>query len=483
MTKKPFLKTPDFDRAKIIATIGPACNTYDILLKMCKAGVDVCRLNFSHGDYKVHQQSIDVIRRINAENGLFVSILQDLQGPKLRVGEVENNLIQLQQGKKIILTTKKCIGTPQKIYINYPSLAKEVKKGERILLDDGKIELAVATTINKNEVEARIIFGGPLSSRKGVNFPHTKLSIKAVTEKDEQDLQFGLKNDVEWVALSFVRSADDIIYIKKLIKDHGSQAKVMAKIEKPEAVHNIAEIIREADAVMVARGDLGVEMELEKVPVLQKEIVLKSLMASKPVVIATQMMESMIESPTPTRAETNDVTNAVMDGADAVMLSAETSVGKYPLKVIETMRKIVSYAGKQNSAYHKQQFIDPNANTYLSDEVCLQACKLADHLGAVAIVALTQSGLTAFKLASFRPKAKIFIFTRREKLILQLSIVWGVKAMYYAQGSSTDQTFHDVNEILKQKGHAQKGDIIINLASMPVHEKGRTNTIKVSVVE
>lgn len=450
---------------------------------MCIAGVDVCRLNFSHGDYTVHQQSIDLIRRINSENGLFVSVLMDLQGPKLRVGEVENDSIQLEQGKRIILTTKKCTGTPQKIYVNYPPLSKEVKKGERILLDDGKIELAVVKALDKNEVEARIIFGGQLSSRKGVNFPHTKLSIKAFTEKDERDLQFGLKNDVEWVALSFVRTADDIIYIKKLIKDYGSMAKVMAKIEKPEAVRNIEAIIRESDAVMVARGDLGVEMELEKVPVLQKEIVIKSLMASKPVVIATQMMESMIESPMPTRAETNDVTNAVMDGADAVMLSAETSVGKYPLKVIEIMRKIVSYAEKQSEAYHKQQFIDLKSDSYLAAEVCLQACKLADHLGAVAIVALTQSGATAFKLAGFRPRAKIFVFTRREKLILQLGLVWGVLAMYHAQGGSTDQTFHDVNEILRQKGHANKGDIIINLASMPVHEKGKTNTIKVSVVE
>jgi pyruvate kinase len=476
-------KDTDRTRTKIIATIGPASRNYETIHAMIEAGMDVARMNFSHSTHEDHQKTVDHIRKFNQENKSNICLLGDLQGPKLRIGMVENNEIFLESGRRIMLTSEESTSTPEKLYIRYDQLAKDVKPGERILLDDGKITLEAVSADADKLVEAIIVHGGKLSSKKGVNFPHSKLSVPAISDKDKTDLAFALKNKVEWIALSFVRNAEDIIQLKTLLGEAKSKAKIIAKIEKPEAVTNIEDIIAITDGVMVARGDLGVEMELEQVPILQKQIVKASIQAAKPVIIATQMMESMIQNPTPTRAETNDVTNAVLDGADAVMLSAETSTGAYPIEVVKIMDKIVRYAEKQANIYNKRKSLNPQSRTFLSDEICHQACLICDVLNAKAIVSMTHSGYTAFQLASFRPKAIIFIFTDNKQLLNTLNLLWGVKCFYYNKFATTDETIHDVNNILKELGYVAPGDLVINTASMPLHVRSRTNTIKVSRID
>ncbi|MBA2423142.1 MAG: pyruvate kinase [Chitinophagales bacterium] len=468
------------NRTKIIATIGPASRNYETIEAMINAGLDVIRMNFSHSTLEDHQSTVDHVRRFNSSNKSNVCLLGDLQGPKLRIGMVLNNQIFLETGRKIFLTSEETVSTPETLYIKYDHLATDVKAGECILLDDGKLTLEILSSDKKNTLEAKIIHGGVLSSKKGVNFPNSKLSIPALSEKDITDLDFAIENNVEWIALSFVRNADDIVQLKGLIQKAHSKAKVIAKIEKPEAVDNIDDIIAATDGVMVARGDLGVEIELEKVPILQKQIVKSCIQGAKPVIIATQMMESMIQSPTPTRAETNDVTNAVLDGADAVMLSAETSVGAYPIEVVKIMERIIRYAEKQETIYNKRKEVNPASNTFISDEICHQACLICDVLNAKAIVSMTHSGYTAFQLASFRPKAPVFIFTDNKQLLYTLNLLWGVKCYYYNKFATTDETIHDVNNLLREMGQVKPGDLVINTASMPLHTRSRTNTIRAS---
>jgi pyruvate kinase len=471
-------------RTKIIATIGPATRNYDVISKMIEAGLDVARINFSHSTQADHQQTIDLIRRHNEEKKSKICLLGDLQGPKLRVGMVKDDEIILETGSKIILTPEECISTSDRIYIKYPYLAKDVEPGENILLDDGKLRVQVLRSDKKkNEVEAIVIHGGKLTSKKGVNFPESKLTVPAISEKDMLDLQFAVKNHVEWIALSFVRDAEDIVQLKRELHSMQSKARVIAKIEKPEAVKNITDIISVTDAIMVARGDLGVEMELELVPILQKQITLQSINAAKPVIIATQMMESMIQSPTPTRAETNDVTNAVMDGADAVMLSAETSTGAFPVEVVRIMQKIIRVAETQPSVYGKRASANIESPTYLSDEVCRQAVLIADTIKARAIVSMTHSGYTAFHLASYRPKAPVYIFTDNHQLLNTLSLMWGVRAFYYNKFATTDETIRDVNGLLKEMGFVKANEIVVNTTSMPLHSRSRTNTIKVTKID
>lgn len=470
-------------RTKIIATIGPSSRNYETISLMIASGLDVVRMNFSHSTQDDHQNTVDIVRRYNKEHKTNICLLGDLQGPKLRIGLVANEEIFLETGSKIHLTSEECLSTPEMLYINYPHLAKDVKPGENILLDDGKLRLQIVSSNHKNTLEAVILHGGKLTSKKGVNFPHSKLSVPAISEKDKNDLAFAIKNHVEWIALSFVRNADDIIELKTQLHDKKSQAKVIAKIEKPEAVENIDDIISFSDAIMVARGDLGVEMDLEVVPILQKQIVRKSINAAKPVIIATQMMESMIQSPTPTRAETNDVTNAVLDGTDAVMLSAETSVGAYPVEVIRIMQKIIRVAETQDIVYKRREALNTSSLTFLSDEVCRQACLIADSLQAKAIVSMTHSGYTAFQLASFRSRATIFIFTDNKQMLNTFSMIWGVRAFYYNKYATTDETIRDVNGLLKEMGYVKAHDLVINTASMPLHSRSRTNTIKVSRIE
>ena len=477
------MKTLNFNRTKIVATIGPATSSYEMLKAIVEEGVDVCRLNFSHGSYEDHKKVIDNIRQVNADLQTHVSLLLDLQGPKLRVGEMQDNKINLVTGSTITVVTKPVIGTSEKISVKFDTLAADVKPGELILLDDGKIEIEVLSTNLIDEITCKVNFGGVLSSKKGFNLPHTKLSIPAMTEKDRQDLVFGLEQKVDWIGLSFVRKAEDIIELKNIIVGYEWKPRVIAKIEKPEALDNLDEIIAVTDGVMVARGDLGVELPMQQVPVIQKRIVKKCIEAGKPVIIATQMMESMITNSSPTRAEVNDVANAVMDGADAVMLSAETSVGAFPVLAIRHMQRTIAEAEKTNAPFFKGKRPTEDSVTFLSDEICFTAVRISDHLKASAIVSMTFSGYTAYKISSFRPKALIYIFTGNQRLLNTLSLVWGVRAFYYKSFESTDQSIQDVNDFLKEKGLINSGDLVINTASMPIKDRPRTNAVKISEIE
>lgn len=471
------------NRTKIVATLGPASSKKEVLLNMIKAGVDVCRLNFSHGKTEDHQEVIDIIRDINKKYKTNVGILADLQGPKIRIGLVKDGGINLVSGHKIEITTRELIGDDKQIYITYQSFPSDVRSGEIILLDDGKIQMRVLSTNNKDSVHCEVVYGGILTSRKGVNLPNTKVSIPSLTEEDLANLEFALNNDVEWIGLSFVRSADDIIELKRIIARSDKTARVIAKIEKPEAVDNIDEIIEATDGVMVARGDLGVEMPMEQVPLLQKMIARKCRAASKPVIVATQMLESMITSPRPTRAEVNDVANSVLDGADAVMLSGETSVGEYPLIVIETMNKIIRNVEDNDYPYSTAKVLNENSSTYLGDAVCGSAVYLAEKTHAVGIISMTSSGYTAFEISSHRPKAATFIFTSNRKLLNTLSLLWGVRGFYYDKFDSTDKTIRDVNQILKSEKLVESGQVVINTAAIPIEKKGKTNMIKVTIVD
>ncbi|MDT3403350.1 pyruvate kinase [Mucilaginibacter terrae] len=475
-----------YNRTKIVATMGPASAKKDVLLAMVKAGVNVCRLNFSHGKPEDHQKTINLIREINEQYKTNIAMLADLQGPKIRIGLVKDGGIHLINGKQINMTTNECIGDENNIYITYETFPQDVQANEIILLDDGKLQLRVIETNRKDNVLCEVVHGGILTSRKGVNLPNTKVSIPSLTEEDLVNLQFVLQNDVEWIGLSFVRKAEDIIDLKRIIRENGKSARVIAKIEKPEAIDNIDEIIAATDGVMVARGDLGVEMPLEEVPLLQKMIATKCRAASKPVIVATQMLESMITTPRPTRAEVNDVANSVLDGADAVMLSGETSVGEFPVIVIETMAKIVRNVeelgypfNKSKEAYHP---VNENAN-HMSNAVCESAVHLSERTNAVGIVSMTFSGYTAFEISSHRPKANTYIFTSNRQLLNSLSLVWGVKAFYYDELESTDKTIADVNNILKSENLVEVGDVVINTAATPISAQGKTNMIKVSVIE
>ena len=412
-------------KTKIVATLGPATSSKEILTGIIEAGVNVCRVNFSHGTYDDHAKTIQLIREISKERGIHTAILADLQGPKIRVGKVENNGVLLEKGKEIIFTSQECTGNADKVYISYQNFPQDVYAGETILLDDGKLVLTIKSTNKIDEVVAIVEHGGILSSNKGVNLPNTKISLPSLTTKDIEDLNFALSMNVSWIGLSFVRTARDIIELKHLIAEKKSSAKVIAKIEKPEAIREIDDILNVTDAIMVARGDLGVEVPFHEVPLIQKMLVKKSLKAAKPVIIATQMMESMIENITPTRAEVNDVANAVLDGADAVMLSAETSVGKHPIKVIESMSSIISDVEQHESVYnYEYPPEEDNHDRYITDSICFNSCRLAQRVGAKAIVTMTFSGYTAFKLASFRPKSGIFVFTGNEAILNLMSLVW-----------------------------------------------------------
>jgi pyruvate kinase len=476
MSQLPFKKT------KILATIGPASNNYEMIKSLALAGANVFRLNFSHGSHEVHQEVINIIRKVNKEMNCNLGILQDLQGPKIRVGEVENNGVEIKPGEKITITNDPVVGTSSLVSTVYKNLPQDVQTGEHILIDDGNLEVVVNDTDGKN-VNCTVIHGGILKSRKGINLPNTKVSAPSLTEKDIEDLHFGLEQDVDWIALSFVRSAEDIFDLRNRIQAAGKHCKIVAKIEKPEALENIDSIIEATDAIMVARGDLGVEVPMEIVPLWQKKMVEKCKIACKPVIIATQMMESMIQNPRPTRAETNDVATAVLDGADAVMLSAETASGKYPVNAVKAMTSIITYLEANAEIYHNLYKIDEDDETFLSNNLILMASRLSRNVKAKAIVGITSSGFTGFRLASHRPLANIFVFTRNQKLLTQMSLVWGVRAYYYESQVSTDGTFEDIENTLKNDGHVISGDVIINTASMPLKQKGKTNMLKVHVVE
>lgn len=474
---------PPINRTKIIATIGPASSSEKILEELMIAGVDVFRLNSSHGTYDEFSNVITSIRKLNAKHNNNCAVLVDLQGPKIRIGEIENGSLELEIGEQIVLTTEECSGSKEKIHINYDRFPQDVKAGENILIDDGKIQLTVTETNNKNIVKTTVVNGGTLLPRKGVNLPHTKTSLPSLTEKDHEDLMFALEQNADWIGLSFVRTAKDIHHLKDIIARKGNFCKVIAKIEKPEALNDIDRIIHEADAVMVARGDLGVEMPMEEVPLIQKMLVRKCLQASRPVIIATQMMESMINNYSPTRAEVNDVANSVIDGADAVMLSGETSVGKFPVKAVEYMQNIIATVEKKNYKYNRLHQPDSNSPTYISDSVCYSACVMASQVGAKAIAGMTRSGYTAFHVSAQRPSAQIFIFTDNHPLLNILSLVWGVHGFYYDRYVSTDETIADIQRILKEKNILAVNDAVINIASIPISERGTANMVKLSRVK
>ncbi|MBX2965955.1 MAG: pyruvate kinase [Cyclobacteriaceae bacterium] len=470
-----------YNKTKIVATVGPASNSHEMLRALIKEGVDVFRLNFSHGTHEDHQKVIDTVRELNEELRTTVALLLDLQGPKIRVQEVEPDVV-LERGQEFIITTRQMKGNREIASTSYQHLPKDVKAGDVILVDDGKIELKVKE-VRDIDVITEVVYGGPLKSRKGINMPFTKVSAPSLTEKDLQDLEFGIKNNLDWIALSFVRKAQDIKILRGILEENQSLSRIVAKIEKPEAISNIDEIIAATDALMVARGDLGVEIWLEEVPMVQKMLVEKCNAAAKPVIVATQMMESMIENPRPTRAETNDVANAVMDGADAVMLSAETAAGKYPIEVVRSMVRTIGSVEKNEKLYYRFRGVDPKSPVYINDSLVLAACKLAKDVGAKAIVGMTSSGYTAFQSSSYRPNTNIFVFTSNKYLINTINLVWGTRGYHYNKVNSTDETIADVEAILKKEGHVQSGDIFITMASMPIQERQRTNTLKINVVK
>jgi pyruvate kinase len=472
-------------KTKIVATVGPACETYDQLKALVIAGVNVFRLNFSHGSHEDKKKIIDNIRGINKELNCTVAILGDLQGPKLRVGEIENNRLEVKEGDVLTFTNTKCVGTLERIYVSYPNLAGDVVVGNTIMIDDGKIEVVVHSVEANGDVKVKVTLGGIISSKKGVNLPDTKISLPALTEKDLEDAAFIIKEELDWVALSFVKRVADIEMLRALLNEKKSKSKIIAKIEMPEALTNIRDIIIASDAIMIARGDLGVELPVEKIPLIQKELIRKCIHRAKPVIVATQMMESMIDRVKPNRSEITDVANAVIEGADAVMLSGETATGQFPVLVIETMRKIITEVEENGYKYNRSEDLkpQPHSPSFTSDAVCYNASKLSEDSNAHALVGMTQSGYTAFMLSSFRPKSPLFIFTKEQSLVNQLSLSWGVKAFYYDKEESLDAIITDQIQILKERGFVNTGDIVVNTGSTPIKLHLPTNMIKINKVD
>ncbi|HMK25084.1 MAG TPA: pyruvate kinase [Chitinophagaceae bacterium] len=472
-------------RTKIVATVGPACDTYDQLLALVKAGVNVFRLNFSHGAHEEKAKIIERIRKINKTEPFNIAIIGDLQGPKLRVGDIEGGEMEIMRGDILTFTNEKVIGNKERIYVSYPDLHNDVKPGNLIMINDGKLEVIVKKILKNNDVQVQVVLGGTLSSKKGINLPDTKISLPALTKKDLADLDFIIEQKLDWVALSFVRSVNDIEILRKKLEHKQSMTKIIAKIEKPEALENLRDIIIESDAVMIARGDLGVELPVEKVPLLQKQIIRKCMHRAKPVIVATQMMESMIEFNKPNRSEITDVANAVIEGADAVMLSGETATGNHPVLVVETMCKIIREVEATDYNYNREDELtpQPQSPSFLSDAICYNACKLAKDVNANALVGMTQSGYTGFVLSSYRPKAPLYVFTKEKTLVNQLSLSWGVRAFYYDEEESLDDIFADQIDILKERKFLKPGETVVSTGSTPVSLHLPTNVIKITTVE
>ncbi len=472
-----------FHKTKIVATVGPACDTYDKLLELVRAGVNVFRLNFSHGTHEDKAKIIDHIRNINLSEPYNISILGDLQGPKLRVGEIKDGALTIVPGDILTFTSReKVVGTKEKIYVSYPNLHHDVVPGNKILIDDGKLEVVVVSVDQEGDIKVAVTYGGVLLPKKGVNLPDTNISLPSMTEKDIIDLEFIIQQKLDWVALSFVRKEQDIIDLKKRLADKKSLAKVIAKIEMPSAMEDLRNIVNQSDAVMVARGDLGVELPVEKIPMAQREIIRKCIHRAKPVIVATQMMESMIDRVKPNRSEITDVANAVLEGADAVMLSAETATGMHPALVVETMRKIILEVERTEYHYNREEDLapQPHSPSFLSDAICYNACKLAKDANADALIGMTQSGYTAFILSSYRPKCPLYIFSKEKSLINQLSLSWGVRAFHYAEEESVDDIIHDQHAILQERAFIKSGDVVVNTCSLPIDEHLPTNMLKIT---
>ena len=474
---------PTKKKTKIVATLGPATSKREVLKEMMEAGVDVFRINFSHANYEDVKERIDLIRDLNNELQVNTSILADLQGPKLRVGVMGGEVVVSPGDEILFVTGEPFEGDAERVYMNYASFPQDVRPGEQILLDDGKLIFEVVSSNGESEVKAKVIQGGPLKSKKGVNLPNTNISLPALTEKDVKDAIFAISMEVDWIALSFVRFSQDLIDLQNLIKEHSEhKIPIVAKIEKPEAVENIDKIVAYCDGLMVARGDLGVVVPAHEVPLIQKQLVLRAKKARIPVIIATQMMETMITSLTPTRAEVNDVANSVMDGADAVMLSGETSVGNYPVQVIQKMTSILKSVEGSNLISVPQNPPHIRTKRYITKSVCYHASLMANEIQARAISTLTNSGYTAFQISAWRPSAHILVFTSNRRILTQLNLLWGVKAFFYDRYVSTDETIEDVNKIAAEKGFITTGDMVISLAAMPIKDKGMVNTLRVTEI-
>jgi pyruvate kinase len=470
-----------FNKTKIIATLGPSSTSKTKIKSLIQAGVNVFRVNFSHAIHSEIRQTVKDIREVSSLLSRHISILGDLQGPKIRLGIVEEGVV-IKKSDTISITTKIIEkGNSALVSINYPDFPKDVSENEVILVDDGKLILKVIKTNNIDLVEAKVVQGGALKSKKGVNLPNTNISLPALTDKDKKDALFAIENCFDWIALSFVRTKKDVKQLEKLIsKNSDFKIPIIAKIEKPEAIENMSGILKAADGLMVARGDLGLEIPAEEVPLKQKLLVKKAKQARKPIIIATQMMESMIDSLTPSRAEVNDVANSVMDGADAVMLSGETSVGKYPVEVVKTMCKIIGSV--ENSPLIKVPNTLPEIKSkrVVTKAICFHACNIANELDAAAICTLTNSGYTAWQISSWRPNAVILVFTSNKRVLTQLSLLWGVRCIYYDNFVSTDKTVEEVNQLARDKGFVKNNDLVVNLAAMPVKDKGQVNTLRLS---
>lgn len=472
-----------YNKAKIVATLGPASSDYEVMKNMVAAGVNVFRINFSHSSHDAAREIVDKVQRLNEELDTNIAVLADLQGPKLRIGTVKEGAY-LNPGDILTFTNKEVEGTAKQVFMTYQRFAADVKIGDRILIDDGKIMIEAIKTNGVDEVEARVIQGGPLKSRKGVNLPNTRISLPCLTEKDLADLEVAMECKVEWVALSFVRNPNDVYQLRDILQKNDAPCHIISKIEKPEAVVEIDEIIEASDAIMVARGDLGVEVPMQGVPLIQKMIVNKCHLMAKPVVIATQMMESMIENLSPTRAEVNDVANSVLDGADAVMLSGETSVGKNPVEVVKAMSKIIAHVEESGQVGVAEENPPRYRNKrFITDSICYNASKIADQVGAAAILTMTFSGYTAFKISAHRPKTSILMFTSNRSILNTMSLLWGVRGFYYDKMVSTDETFVDIKKMVVASGLVSDGDLVVKIASMPIHEQGMTNMLKIESIE
>ncbi len=469
-------------RTKIIATLGPAASTMDVISRMAGEGADVFRINFSHSKQEDFLRLSNIVKDLNKVSASELSILADLQGPKLRVGEIENNRLELSAGDVVNFVSEKCIGNKEKIYMSYQEFASDVKEGEFILIDDGKIKLEVIETDKKGSVKARVIYGGILSSKKGVNLPNTKVSLPCLTDEDISNALFAIEHDVDWIALSFVRKASDVRELKDLIKKNGGRAGVIAKIEKPEALYEIDQIIDVADGIMVARGDLGVEMPFEEVPLIQKMIVKKCIEQSKPVIIATQIMESMITNFMPTRAESNDVGNAVLDGADALMLSGETSIGKYPVETVCNMQRVIYHTESRGCNFIRRYTPVEGTIHPLADSICDNASDFAKEVNAKAIITFTHSGYTALRISSHRPEADIFAFTNNRNILQYMTLIWGVRAFYLDKYEDLEEAVTESVKILKEKKLLASGDCVVFIGSIPLNEHGKTNILKVSYI-
>lgn len=469
-------------RAKIIATVGPASNTKEKLVQLIDAGADVFRLNFSHGTHADHLKVINLINEINEEKGTNICMLQDLQGPKIRIGQVEGNGVEIVSGEQLIISNEEVMGTKEKVSTTYTSLPNDVKPGDIILIDDGKLQVKVLEA-KGSDVVTEVVYGGILKSRKGINLPDTQISAPSLTEKDREDLEFGLEHNVEWVALSFVRNASDITELREIITAKNRDTKIVAKIEKPEALREIDEIIDATDAIMVARGDLGVEIIMEDVPMVQKRITNKCNVLGKPVIIATQMLESMIDNPRPTRAEINDVANSILDGADTVMLSAESASGKYPIESVKCMANTIKSVEEKARVIFNKYWDVENPKTRINDKLVNSACRLSSAVGAKVIVGMTKSGTTGISLAKIRPEAPIILFTDNKRTLRTMNLVWGIRGYYYDKMNQIDETFEDVSKMLKEYGVLESGDVFIGTASMPMHWADRTNMMKLNVVK